>query len=702
MASYLFQSALIEVLFSVQNRMWKIADFGFTVKAASNEFIVTDQSRGKAGYRAPELLKVHEPYFGKASDIWSLGCITYELCTGEKLFENDHAIYLYAERDSPIGDIDFKEGDASSVFKPFIEATLAVDPSKRPTAKNLLDDDLSKTLGLMKFVDTDLATVTMQWAISNGDMTVVRMLLEMGMQSFGCYGASDDFVPIEYATQIGNTEVVEMMLTLGGKQDPILGYAVLSAAIKRNDAKMLEMLIDGGVSCTESRWADLDPLFLFAVANKQVDIVSLLLEEGLGPEELSEYGGLAVFAATMNEDTEMITALELEGFCIEPAGEGTPDYATQILDCSSKNWLTASTLAELPLPSHLLRKGPSWFAFFKQGPSGTMDLVPIHTNQQSRRPHYLRFSSTGRYIAVISKTCVEVLRVDDGSSLANVSYASEDHSVSMQVIDWAQFGMEDSVLFTADTSHYIILWDLSTGSIKCSFVHHEYQDRTFHLAIDVCHDGSQLATAGIDEHVLLWDAQSGRISKTLTHLSKVQYVGFCGLGKFLAVGEENGNVSIWDTVESTKLEAFSSRSDSFCVDCHFQLKFWEVGTGGSLSPWEPDADSKSSIDCKICKLYNHGGAGLSKCGQDVMLATYLELERGEDMTTTVVDLRSVEDGEILFRFHFTGSDDDGTTVPTKLLIYPVIAVDFHENCDGTITMAVGSVEGELVILRFHR
>ena len=47
-------------------------------------------------YAAPELFEGGK--FGKASDLWSLGVLTYELCTGELLASttlNDPIYYLY-------------------------------------------------------------------------------------------------------------------------------------------------------------------------------------------------------------------------------------------------------------------------------------------------------------------------------------------------------------------------------------------------------------------------------------------------------------------------------------------------------------------------------------------------------------------------------------------------------------------------------
>lgn len=58
----------------------KLCDFGSGCKTSEQVYTYV-QSRF---YRAPEVV-LRIPYSPKV-DIWSLGCIVYELCTGEPLF----------------------------------------------------------------------------------------------------------------------------------------------------------------------------------------------------------------------------------------------------------------------------------------------------------------------------------------------------------------------------------------------------------------------------------------------------------------------------------------------------------------------------------------------------------------------------------------------------------------------------------------
>ena len=78
---------LILVIYSSQDEAWKLADFGFT-SAGDSEFKATEYARGTPGYRAPEMIS-ESPRFNRSGDVWALGCIAYQLYTGQPAFRDD-------------------------------------------------------------------------------------------------------------------------------------------------------------------------------------------------------------------------------------------------------------------------------------------------------------------------------------------------------------------------------------------------------------------------------------------------------------------------------------------------------------------------------------------------------------------------------------------------------------------------------------
>jgi serine/threonine protein kinase len=83
------------VLYSRKHSAWKLADFGLTSEATSHNVHTTNNARGAAAYRAPELLLEDKSVYNNKVDIWSVGCILYELAIGAKPFGNDLAVLYH-------------------------------------------------------------------------------------------------------------------------------------------------------------------------------------------------------------------------------------------------------------------------------------------------------------------------------------------------------------------------------------------------------------------------------------------------------------------------------------------------------------------------------------------------------------------------------------------------------------------------------
>jgi serine/threonine protein kinase len=86
----------------MKDRTWKVADFGLTCEATSTALLFTDFSRGTPGYRAPELLKEMHVGYNNKIDIWAMGCILFEIATGQKPFVNDTMVTEYSRGGSPL------------------------------------------------------------------------------------------------------------------------------------------------------------------------------------------------------------------------------------------------------------------------------------------------------------------------------------------------------------------------------------------------------------------------------------------------------------------------------------------------------------------------------------------------------------------------------------------------------------------------
>jgi len=144
------------VLLSPDTCAWKITDFGLTFEGTSRIKYTTRNSRGTQGYRAIELLRLGEDGFvTKASDVWALGCIFYELAYKAKAFSDDIEVWDYVYRTQKLKGVKPLDVNkrAAATARELICRTSEVDWWKRPTASDVLQLlDSSTNQGTSGFV----------------------------------------------------------------------------------------------------------------------------------------------------------------------------------------------------------------------------------------------------------------------------------------------------------------------------------------------------------------------------------------------------------------------------------------------------------------------------------------------------------------------------------------------------------------------
>jgi serine/threonine protein kinase len=134
---------LIPALYSRRDGVWKLTDFGFSKHVSSRSLGLTSNAYGTNGYYAPEFLLpgVAALSYDCTADIWSLGCILYELAIGQRLFEHDYYTCRYKET-GILPAIEFNDGSFSDQEKETIQSSLkrmlCLEPKERPAATDLI------------------------------------------------------------------------------------------------------------------------------------------------------------------------------------------------------------------------------------------------------------------------------------------------------------------------------------------------------------------------------------------------------------------------------------------------------------------------------------------------------------------------------------------------------------------------------------
>ncbi|OHT14380.1 RAC family serine/threonine-protein kinase like protein [Tritrichomonas foetus] len=140
----IFRDMKPENVLLTQSGHIKLADFGLSKILLSDDEKVKSYA-GTQEYSAPEVIT--GKLYGKESDIWSLGVVTYTLFFGSiPFFSKTHAKLL---KNITEKEIDFPENADPNVTE-FIKATLQKEPSKRPMINQLKEYKLFEGIDWVK------------------------------------------------------------------------------------------------------------------------------------------------------------------------------------------------------------------------------------------------------------------------------------------------------------------------------------------------------------------------------------------------------------------------------------------------------------------------------------------------------------------------------------------------------------------------
>lgn len=119
----------MSVMYVRKCKRWKISDFEMTAEVSKRSSYT---SRGVACYRAPELLQGKQAH--RKSDIWSLGCILYELVTSRAAFSSPSSVLECANSNMLTLPIPRGPGEGGDELSIILAFTLEVETSRRPSA----------------------------------------------------------------------------------------------------------------------------------------------------------------------------------------------------------------------------------------------------------------------------------------------------------------------------------------------------------------------------------------------------------------------------------------------------------------------------------------------------------------------------------------------------------------------------------------
>ncbi|MCL4119876.1 UNVERIFIED_CONTAM: hypothetical protein GTU68_059124 [Idotea baltica] len=155
----------------------KLCDFGFSRKMGINTYVLTS-IKGTPLYMAPEL--IDESPYDHTADLWSLGCILFELLTGKPPFSTTSIVQLIKMVHlEPIK----WPSNLSENCKAFLKGLLQKEPNQRLTWPDLLDHPWVKDEVLVTKGSIDPSPLTCPLSSSQQEIKEEqkRQLLKQGL-----------------------------------------------------------------------------------------------------------------------------------------------------------------------------------------------------------------------------------------------------------------------------------------------------------------------------------------------------------------------------------------------------------------------------------------------------------------------------------------------------------------------------------------
>ena len=193
------------------------------------------------------------------------------------------------------------------------------------------------------------------------------------------------------------------------------------------------------------------------------------------------------------------------------------------------------------------------------------------------------------------------------------------------IVNAVAFSPDGQLLASGSDDYTCKLWGIPLKRQIATFEHINNRNRSQIKAVGFSADNKLLATAGVD--VKLWEVSTLTEIGTLEHGGWVLAIAFSSDGQFLATGDENGQVNVWD-VRTQKIVAQLQGDPEYIAAVKFssdnrilagagyegKIKLWEVqnwerlgtlnsGSTASAISFSPDSKILASTGYESVNLW---------------------------------------------------------------------------------------------------
>ncbi|NWJ98529.1 MAG: protein kinase, partial [Chloroflexi bacterium] len=481
-----------------------IGDFGLAQVINSTQTLDLNGIMGTPYYMAPELW---EKKGKKASDVYSLGIILYQLLAGEHPFTGSVTQIMAQHLTKPLPILLTKNPNLPPGLQPFLENLTTKDPNTRPPTDKILElldkaltlDANSNTAIYLDFGKSNLANPTQNLIARNPLQGQTPSPYTESSQ----VQASIPPVPIQTQGNFSSTTVP--LLSRSPSQPPTTKPKIIVGRMGN--------FVSFGFIGLAVIFILLGLLILQPFGKSQTaDTTTTLRSSTLTP----------TLYLNLQNSTPILTGHSYAVWTVAFSPDGKY-LASGSYDKTVKLW-DVNTAKEL-------------YTF--KGHSDSITSVA--------------FSPDGKYLASASQD--KTIKVWDVSTTKEL-YTLKGHSYAVTSI---AFSPDSKYLASASQDNNVKLWDVSTTKELYTLKGHS--DSVWTVAFSP--DGKYLASASQDKTVKLWDVNTARELNTFTgHASYVRSVAFSLDGKYLASGSDDNSLKVWDVSTTKELYTFTGHSNA--------------------------------------------------------------------------------------------------------------------------------------------